>query len=120
MKHADWRHYPMGPQLRTFLAISDSDYQGESTAAIKPDAAAANALADHVISLLQSRPIEDYNQWVNLVEELNMMALSRVVIFLAEEDFHPQIQTDFRGLLAIGSSYILEQRWDEIHSFDSS
>ena len=99
-----WADYPMGPKLREYLDIED--YQGEQSGA--PDAEKATAFSQQLIELFQAKPVGDFYEWVDLLEELCAMGLSSVVTFLAENDYKEQASEDFRAQLAIGSCYMLE------------
>ena len=113
MTSMQWANYPMGPQLRNYLGINDSQYEGDQAAtALTANESNIAQLSAYVIDRMRQSPIENYNYWANLIEELNVMALSKVVIFMAEEDYRPEVESDYRALLAIGSSYLMEQDWE--------
>ncbi len=113
MMTEQWARYPMGPQLRNYLGIRDADYQGDDpSTALHANAENLARLSAYLIETMQENPVEHYNHWANLVEELNVMALSQVVIFMAEQDYREEVEQDYRALLAIGSSYLMNQDWD--------
>ena len=66
------------------------------------------AFSQQLIELFQAKPVGDFYEWVDLLEELCAMGLSSVVTFLAENDYKEQASEDFRAQLAIGSCYMLE------------
>lgn len=105
-----WAHYPMGPSLRAYLKIDDRAYLGEKSP--QPSELESERFSEALIDYFSAMPIETTSQWIDVVEELTAMSLSRVAIFLAEEDFREEANTDYRSLLAIGCSYMLEERFD--------
>ncbi|MFW7380348.1 MAG: tetratricopeptide repeat protein [Oligoflexus sp.] len=106
-----WAHYPMGPNIRRYLGISDEEYQGEHAA--RPDDEIAAQFADELRQVLSQHIIQDFHEWVDVLEELTAMGLASTVCFLTEEDYRQQADHDFRALLAIGSAYMLESE-DEL------
>lgn len=110
-----WAHYPMGPSLRGYLKIDDRAYLGESSP--RPSEQEAERFSEALIDYFTAQPIVSTDQWIDIVEELTAMSLSQVAIFLAEEDFRDDAKGDFRSALAIGCSYMLEERFDDALSF---
>lgn len=100
-----WAHYPMGPNLRRYLDISDQNYQGEQQP--RPDDETAMQFAEALIPVFAKQPVQDFYEWVDLLEELTAMGLAPTVRFLAEEDYRELADQDFRAQLAIGSAYML-------------
>lgn len=106
-----WAHYPMGPSLRAYLKIDDRAYLGESSP--RPSEQEAERFSETLIDYFTAQPIASTDQWIDIVEELTAMSLSTVAIFLAEEDFRDEAKEDFRSQLAIGCSYMLEERFED-------
>lgn len=110
-----WSDYPMGPTLMAYLGIRDQQYQGDK--APRPDDHRAQEFCGELIKQFQSEPIDTFDEWVNILEELTAMGLGKASIFLAEEDFREPAKDDFRSMLAIGCSYMLEGDHENACSF---
>lgn len=106
-----WTHYPMGPRLRHYLGVSDSEYRGERSA--RPDEEAMAGFRDLLHQIVMEKPVTDPELFVDLLEELTSMGLPSVVIRLAEQHPHFTIDTDFRACLALGSALMMEGELDE-------
>jgi tetratricopeptide (TPR) repeat protein len=105
-----WSTYPMGPTLRRYLGIADQDYKGEHSPPPKADAVTSFSL--DLQTAMQSQPVADNYEWLDLIEELTGMGLSRLVCFLAEEDYRSVADQHMEAQLAIGSAYMLEDQFE--------
>jgi tetratricopeptide (TPR) repeat protein len=106
-----WNHYPMGPQLRQYLGISDEEYTGDRSQG--PDEKNMAAFQDFLMQVVREKPVVSQDLFVDLLEELTSMGLPQVVVALTEQ--YPQfaIDTDFRACLALGSSLMMIGELDE-------
>lgn len=105
-----WLRYPMGPNVREYLGISDSDYQGYNH---QPSAEETRSFSAEVIEFIRENPPTNHEQFVNLLEELTNMKLTAVALFLAENFRDFAIEEDFRALLILGAAAMMENELDE-------
>ncbi|MDQ3231025.1 MAG: hypothetical protein M3Q07_04320, partial [Pseudobdellovibrionaceae bacterium] len=106
-----WNHYPMGPQLRHYLGVTDEEYTGDHSP--RPDERAVTAFRDFLVQVVREKPASDQDQFVDLLEEMTSMGLSSVVVSMAEQHSQFAIDTDFRACLALGSALMMESELDE-------
>jgi tetratricopeptide (TPR) repeat protein len=106
-----WHHYPMGPQLRQYLGISDEEYTGDRSS--RPDEKTMAAFQDFLMQVVREKPVATQELFVDLIEELTSMGLPMVAVAITEQ--YPQftIDTDFRACLALGSSLMMIGELDE-------
>lgn len=106
-----WTHYPMGPQLRSYLGVPEDEYTGDRSP--RPDEKTMTAFRDVLEQVVAEKPVATAEQLVDLMEELTSMGLSSVVVKMAE--VHPQfaIDGDFRACLALGSALMMENELDD-------
>ncbi len=108
---ANWSHFPMGPQLRRYLGITESEYTGHQTD--RPSDEEHSLFRHELEHLISKQAPADQKEFVDLLEELTAMGLSSVVVKLA--DTYPQyaLDSDFRACLALGSALMMESELDE-------
>ncbi|HET9240551.1 MAG TPA: hypothetical protein VFO10_25025 [Oligoflexus sp.] len=106
-----WNHYPMGPQLRSYLGVSDEEYTGDRSP--RPDERTMAAFQDFLMQVVREKPVANQDLFVDLMEELTSMGLPQVVVALTEHAPGFAIDTDFRACLALGSSLMMIGELDE-------
>ncbi len=106
-----WAHYPMGPQLRRYLGITEDEYTGHQSSHSSEEE--MSLFRSELLALVGQRSPADQAEFVDLLEELTAMGLSQVAIKLA--DSYPQfaIDGDFRACLSLGSALMMESELDE-------
>ncbi|RZA14791.1 MAG: hypothetical protein EOP10_27440, partial [Proteobacteria bacterium] len=112
---AEFLDYPMGPHLKSFLAIRESEYRGEHAPAASKEK--LDAFSSYLIDYFQDHKPENHGQFVDLIEEMTSMGLSAVVLQFVEINASQPIEGDFRACLALGSSLMLESELDEAALF---
>ncbi|MBC7659751.1 MAG: hypothetical protein H7249_08585 [Chitinophagaceae bacterium] len=108
---ADWYDYPMGPHLQAFLEISAADYRGEGAPAVSAER--LQQFSSFLVDYFQDHKPQTHGEFVDLLEEMTSMGLSGAVIQFADFNSDMPIEGDFRALLALGSSLMLESELDE-------
>ncbi len=107
----EWHDYPMGPRLRHALGISEGQYSGDKAG--KPSEERRVAFAAFLSKeLAEQAPIPD-DELIDLFEELTAMHLPTVTLALCEAHPGGRYIDDFRALLNIGSSLMLEAELDD-------
>jgi tetratricopeptide (TPR) repeat protein len=101
----------MGPQLRSYLGVSDEEYTGDRSQG--PDEKTMAAFQDFLMQVVREKPVASQDLFVDLLEELTSMGLPQVVVALAEQYPNFTIDTDFRACLALGSSLMMIGELDE-------
>lgn len=112
---ADWYDYPMGPHLKAFIEIDESDYKGENAPSVSKERLLE--FSSFLVDYFQDHKPQSAAQFIDLIEEMTSMGLSGAVVQLV--DFNPEfsIDGDFRACLALGSSLMLESELDEAAMF---
>jgi tetratricopeptide (TPR) repeat protein len=112
---AEFLDYPMGPHLKNFLKIDDSEYRGDQAPAASQER--LKEFSSFLIDYFQDNKPKSHDQFVDLIEEMTSMGLSAVVVQFVEMNAHQPIEGDFRACLALGSSLMLESELDEAALF---
>lgn len=112
---ADWFDYPMGPHLKSFLQIRESEYRGDNAPPASKER--LQEFSSFLIDYFQDHKPENHGQFVDLIEEMTSMGLSGVVMQFVEINADQPVEGDFRACLALGSSLMLESELDEAALF---
>lgn len=111
----DWFDYPMGPHLKSFLQIRESEYRGDKAPAASKER--LQEFSSFLIDYFQDHKPANHGQFVDLIEEMTSMGLSAVVVQFVELNAQQPVEGDFRACLALGSSLMLESDLDEAALF---
>ena len=102
---SQWFDYPMGPHLREFLEIPQGLYQGHKS--VFPSEDRQRAFENWLIKYFQFAEQPEFNQTLDLLEELVSMNLARASIKLGEHVDSPMFKTNFRAQLSLGAAYMI-------------
>ncbi len=100
-----WFDYPMGPHLRNFLEIPQNLYQGHKS--VFPTEDRQRAFESWLIKHLKFSEAPDFNQTIDLIEELVSMNLAKGAVALGESANSQLFREDFRSQLAMGAAYMI-------------
>ncbi len=112
---ADWHTYPMGPTLRRYLDISPNDYKGDLAA--KPSDEMGSQFQNWLLAYLKEHSPASSRETIDLLEELTSMGMSRAAIRLFELYPFDTARDDFRTMIYIGSSYMMEAMHEQAFEF---
>ena len=97
-----WAKYPMGPNMRNWLKITDKDYLGQMTEAILPSE--KSNFLDFLLMYSQDHSIASELELVELADELLAMDLPLMVLKLIDNNLEVWSRNDFRALHTEGLS----------------
>jgi tetratricopeptide (TPR) repeat protein len=106
-----WLDYPMGPQLRRFLGVTEDAYRGAD--APRPTVEQVGAFQQFLDQVFEEQLPHDQAEFVDLIEELTAMGLSAPAVALADRCGMYSIEGDFRACLSLGSALMMESELDE-------
>ncbi|MCX6104660.1 MAG: hypothetical protein NTY08_02370 [Proteobacteria bacterium] len=98
--------YPMGPQLRSYLGISDEIYAGDQRH-VSPSQEESEELEGYLASYRGQAPELSATGLVDLIDELVTMDLPRAALLIASQHPSEMISDDFRARLALGVAAML-------------
>ena len=101
-----FQSYPMGPQLRSYLGISDEIYTGDQRQT-SPSLEEAEELESSLQSYSGQAPKLTSTRLVDLIDELVTMDLPRAALLIASQHPEDMISNDFRARLALGVAAML-------------
>lgn len=103
---SSWRHFPMGPNLRSYLKIEESSYEGDKGSK-NPDKDAE--FVEFLTTYLDLNPVKGLEDAIALMEELNIMGMAQVSLKISNQFIAlEEAEKSFSASLVIGTSYLLE------------
>lgn len=110
-----WHQYPMGPTLRHVLDFPEIEINQINDPSDEEKAQFEAFLKEHLHALC---PI-DFDILVNLMEELTGMAMPHLTfqLYEAHPSLHSDLSRDFRAMLNLGVSSLIESEWETSISF---
>lgn len=102
---SSWLHYPMGPNVRRFLNVKESQYLGKKQP--RPDEAVTAAFTDRLREAINNDTIDNVETLLDLLEELVTMGMGEMVLLLAERHEYLKASDHVRGMLAIGAAAMM-------------
>jgi tetratricopeptide (TPR) repeat protein len=108
---AKWQAYPVGPAIRKLFNIDDD------LATKHWDEDSVKDFEEDLYPYFNSYQIDSMEVFVDLMEELTLMKMTGLAVWLHEKYPFLPVETDFRALLFLGSAYMIEGKSEQAISF---